>query len=272
MSSKNSIHSALNRRLSITFSRFLIVLILVLSFASYFWQPTTTESWILDIVSRTCLLFWAGVLAHEAVHGHLGKSRRSNQWWGRLAVVPTAVNFEIFRLTHLQHHAHTNEADKDPDYYLNVSPRVLLPIRAIALPHHWLTWLLKQGRLNRKAKTEYALTYLAYAVIYGGLAWICGWERVLLGLLGSAAANSVILWFFVGTRAHAGFSTGKPEERTHNYYGALAYWLTLGLSLHREHHMRPHLSWLEMQSLIPKGSWWQCLSFQRQIHISHPNN
>ena len=55
-----------------------------------------------------------------------------------------------------------------------------------------------------------------------------------------------------------GHSQGDSEYRSHNYYGIVVYWATLGLSMHRIHHMKPYLSWIEMRQYVepdPKGFW-----------------
>ena len=58
-----------------------------------------------DILLRTYLVFVGAVMAHEGVHGHLGRTRAANFWWGRIALVPSMVPFTNFRRTHQLHHA-----------------------------------------------------------------------------------------------------------------------------------------------------------------------
>ena len=69
---------------------------------------------------------------------------------------------------------------------------------------------------------------------------------------------------------HEGFSTGSPESRSHNYYGYFMFWFSLGLSMHREHHLRPKLAWIQLLSLVEKPpvlSLWP----RRDIRLPIPN-
>ena len=234
-----------------------------LALGSYFWQPTLAVHYVADIVLRAYLHFVAGSMAHESVHGHLGNSRRANSWWGRFALIPTTVPFVIFRKTHLHHHAATNIPEKDPDEFLNTPKSWQIPFRAWALPYHWVMWLLRHGRLTRRDRTEYILTYAVEAVLYGAIVYFTGLERLLLGLIPSAALHSMMLWYGFGIKTHEGYSTGQAQTRSHNYYGRLIYWLSFGLSMHRLHHMRPGLTWLQMSNEVPSGTWAQRLRLDR---------
>ena len=67
-----------------------------------------------DVLLRTYLVSLGTVMAHEGVHGHLGRTRAANFWWGRIALLPSMVPFTNFRRTHQLHHAYTNLPDQDP--------------------------------------------------------------------------------------------------------------------------------------------------------------
>ena len=216
------------------------------AFASYFWMPPGMIAYALDIIFRAYLHFVAGVMAHESVHGHLGNTRSSNFWWGRLAILPTTVPYVTFRKTHLHHHQATNIPELDPDEFLNTPHFWQIPLRALALPYHWVHWMRRTGRFTRSDRVEYALNYLVVAVVYGSIAWFVGWERVLIGLCASAALHSLLLWYAFAIKTHEGYSTGAAETRSHDFQSGWLYWFSLGLSKHRVHHMEPRLAWLQM--------------------------
>jgi fatty acid desaturase len=246
-------------------NRITICSVVCAALGSYFWQPTLLVHYVIDVVVRAYLHFAAGSMGHESVHGHLGNSRSANTWWGRIALLPTTVPFVIFRKTHLHHHAATNIPEKDPDEFLNTPRSWQIPLRAWALPYHWVTWLWRHGRLTRRDRLEYAATYLAEAAIYGTIAYIAGVERLLLGLIPATALHSLVLWYGFAIKTHEGYSTGPAEKRSHNYYGRLVYWLSFGLSMHRLHHLRPQLAWLQMSAEVRRGTWLQRLRLQRDI-------
>jgi fatty acid desaturase len=253
------------RKHSILISRITILLSVLGSLGTYFWQPVIALHFAADILLRTYLHFVAGAMAHEGVHGHLGNSRSGNLWWTRIALIPTTVPAVTFRKTHLQHHAATNIPDQDPDEFLNTKRFWEIPLRAIAMPHHWLLWLWKRGSFTRQNKIEYLLTYMGYAAVYGLIAAFTGIDRVLLGLLPAAILHSLLLWYLFAIKTHEGYFTGMAAERSHDYLGRPLYWFSFGLSMHRLHHMKPQLAWLQMARHISPATWRQCLRLERDI-------
>jgi beta-carotene hydroxylase len=248
------------RQISIWASRSVIGLAGGLSLASYFWSPVGPLLAVLDLLGRAYLNFLLGAMAHEASHGHLGNSRSSNQWWGRLALLPVGVVSVVFRKTHLHHHAHTNEPGLDPDYFLHTEKRWQIPLRAVAMPYQWLYWIQKNRIFNRREWLEYGLTILGFVAVFCTIGWLTGFGQMLIRLIFSEILHGFLLWYVFALRTHDGYSTGAAEERSHNYAGRLLHFLSGGLSMHRIHHMRPGLSWLE--------SWKDVLTLRRDIRTS----
>lgn len=257
--------AAISRQRAVVVNRITTASVATLSLGSYLWQPTLLIHYALDIVLRAYLHFVGGAMAHESVHGHLGNSRSSNHWWGRLALLPTTVPYVIFRKTHLRHHASTNIPAKDPDEFLNTPRAWEVPLRAWVLPYHWMRWLWRNGQFKRADQLEYVATYLVEAVIYGAIVYFAGIERLILGLLPACALHSLLLWYGFAIKTHEGYSTGTPETRSHNYYGRTLYWLSFGLSMHRLHHMKPRMAWLQMANEVPRGTLVQRLQLQRDM-------
>ncbi len=222
------------------------------------WTPTGWALWLLDVLLRGYLMFLGTVMAHEGVHGHLGRTRAANFGWGRLALVPTLVPFTNFRKTHHLHHAHTNHPDRDPDHFMNCRHFWQIPLRALAMPHQWFFWLRRRGGMSRADLADLALNYVGIAAIHGLLVWQVGWDRFVSGVAPPLALVSVLLWYPFALKTHEGFSTGTAEARSHDYFGKPMYWLSLGLSMHRVHHLRPGLSWLELRGHVrrPPGVGW----------------
>jgi len=250
---------------SILASRVVICVTVFLSLGSYFLQPVGLVLSVLDVLFRAYLHFVCGSMAHEGTHGHLGKTRFANLWWGRIALIPTTVPFATFRLSHLSHHSHTNVPGKDPDEYLNTANLWQLPFRILAMPHQWVVWLRKQGKFGGKEMFEYFCNYLAYFIIYAGIATFVGWERVVFGLFPTVIVHSFLLWIPFAKKTHEGYSTGSAESRSHEYYGKLVYWFSFGLSVHRLHHMKPGMGWLEMSPHVQPGTWSQVLTLKRDV-------
>lgn len=248
-------------------SRAITLLVVFTSIGTLFLRPTTWWAYLADACLRAYVMFIGTVMAHEATHGHLGRTRRANAWWGRLALLPVMVTYTKFRRTHLLHHQHTNEPDNDPDYFLATTREWEIPLRAVAMPHNWLLWLRRKGRLRADDLRDHLLNGFAIVAVYALVLSFVGWWRVASGVLPATVLVSLLLWYPFAVKTHEGYSTGSPQSRSHNYYGSLMYWFSCGLSMHRVHHMNPGLAWLELRPFVAPaaGPWWRRLLPQRDI-------
>lgn len=240
-------------------SRLIICATCLSAIGSLFIPVTNNLHLAFDILVRTYLIFLGTVMAHESVHGNLGRTRRANFWWGRIALLPSMVPFTNFRRTHQLHHAFTNIPDRDPDHFMKSRNLVELALRAIAMPHHWFFWLRKRRRLKQADLRELLLNYAGIVGLYAVVLMFVGPTRLFWGMAPPLILVSLLLWYPFAVQTHEGFSTGAAEARSHNYYGRFMYWFSLGLSMHREHHLQPKLSWIELRPYVeaaPSGRWW----------------
>ena len=250
------------RRRVYAVSRLVICGVLVGALGPLFWHPSNMLLQVVDVLWRTWITFLGTVMAHEGTHGHLGRTRGQNFWWGRIALVPTMVPFTNFCKTHHLHHAHTNDPDDDPDHFMNARHAWELPFRALAMPHHWLFWLNARGRISKHDIIELLWNYAGIFAVFGAIAAVAGVSRVITGVAPVLVLVSLLLWYPFAFKTHEGYSTGSAESRSHSYYGRAMYWFSFGLSMHREHHMMPALSWIELGSLVqqsPERSWRRLL-------------
>lgn len=231
-------------------SRAVICLVILVSIGTLFIPTPNVVLVIADVLLRTYLVFVGTVMAHEGVHGHLGYSRAQNFWWGRLALLPSMVPFTNFRRTHQLHHAYTNLPGQDPDHFMKARNFPELVLRSLAMPHQWFFWLRRHGRLKRSDVLELLLNYVVIASVYAVVLWFVGPSRLFWGMTPTLILVSVLLWYPFAVQTHEGFSTGSADERSHNYYGAFMYWFSLGLSMHRQHHLQPKLSWIELWRFV----------------------
>jgi fatty acid desaturase len=233
-----------------TISQVIVCVVTGGAIGTLWWTPASLAMYGADVLLRAYLIFLGTVMAHEAVHGHLGRGRAANLWWGRLALLGSMVPFTNFRKTHQLHHAHTNDPARDPDYFLRARTRVDLILRAVAMPHHWYFWLRARGMMTRRDAWELVLNYAGIAAVYGAVLARVGPERLVLGMTPALVLTSVLLWYPFAAKTHEGYSMGSADERSHNYYGRAMFWLSLGLSMHRTHHRRPHLAWVDLRAHV----------------------
>lgn len=252
-------------------SRSITCAVVAASIGSLFVRPSGPAWYAADVLARAYLIFVGTVMAHEAAHGHLGRNKAANFWWGRLALLPGMVPFVNFRKTHHLHHAHTNIPGEDPDHFMKSRNAAEIVLRALAMPHQWYFWLRRRGRVKRRDLIELALNYSAIFALYATVLAFVGPSRLFWGTAPALVIVSVLLWYPFAVRTHEGFSTGRAESRSHNYYGRIMYWFSLGLGMHREHHLRPWLSWIELREYVEEaparaGRWTLPLP-QRDIRL-----
>src|SRR6185436_17775795 len=76
--------------------------------------------WVCFLVSLTAI-YMNYTPHHEAVHGNIAGNRRDLIWLNELIGTITGIvfyhGFTMQRITHLTHHAYTNDKVEDPDYW-----------------------------------------------------------------------------------------------------------------------------------------------------------
>ena len=100
---------------------------------------------------------------------------------------------------------------------------------------------------------ELVLNYVGIFAVYGVVLGFVGPSRLFWGMVPPLVLVSILLWYPFAFKTHEGYATGSAESRSHNYYGRLMYWFSLGLSMHRRHHMQPGLTWIELKQYVEKA-------------------
>jgi len=90
--------------------------------------------WVITwgLVVNNVIPLWAGFLististacsylpSHAGQHGHLSGKHKHLNWLntvvGQVSLIPLAQSHHILKATHMKHHAHTNDPERDPDY------------------------------------------------------------------------------------------------------------------------------------------------------------
>ena len=59
--------------------------------------------------------------SHAGQHGHLSGKYKNLKWLnalvGQISLIPLAQSHHVLKAIHMKHHAHTNDPEKDPDYF-----------------------------------------------------------------------------------------------------------------------------------------------------------
>jgi beta-carotene hydroxylase len=81
---------------------------------------STIPLWLGFFISLISTSF-AYLPSHAGQHGHLSGSHKNLEWVnsfvGQISLIPLARSHELLKVLHMKHHAHTNDPEKDPDYF-----------------------------------------------------------------------------------------------------------------------------------------------------------
>lgn len=209
---------------------------------------------------------WAGFLvaclnmafaylpSHEAQHSNIAKEGHPLRWLnelvGHVSTLPVAYPYRILRLTHMLHHAHTNDPEKDPDFSNNAPTLIGAMRRTIASFQPGYDEPYARAMLQRagdpaadRALTEAVLYKLAFVAALIALAW-SGYalEAFFLWWLPSKI-GIVYLRLCLSWAPHVPFDeTGRYRDtRAWRFFGGKGVWnvLTMGMQYHIVHHLHP---------------------------------
>jgi omega-6 fatty acid desaturase (delta-12 desaturase) len=172
------------------------------------------------------------IVFHDCGHGSLFRSKRANQWIGRLAGLLVLSPFARWRHDHAVHHATSGDLDRRGTgdiitltiaEYQAKSRRGRLGYRAIRNPLVMfgfgpifamvigprIATRSQRPRMRRSVLTTDAVL----AVLFAGLCWLIGWEALLLVWAPSALiAGSVGIWLFYVQHQFEDAYWQSPEE------------------------------------------------------------
>ena len=201
--------------------------------------------------SNGAIPFWASVpigvfflnmsftVWHEGVHGTVFRSRVGNDVIGVLGAFPAMIPYFMIRTVHQLHHEHTNDPERDPDYWFTEAPIWSLPFRYLGgirraretyvatRPPAWEGWA-------DRAQT------LAVLALFG----IAAWQGVFMALVWAwILPKLVAMWihaWYVNYLPHRELPAQRfgdtrifplrwlsPWMLCHNYHGLHHAWQTV---------------------------------------------
>ncbi|NIJ42420.1 beta-carotene hydroxylase [Parvibaculum indicum] len=187
--------------------------------------------------------------SHEAQHSNFAKNGRLrwlNELIGYTSTIPLVLPFKIARLTHMEHHTHTNDPELDPDYNVKADSWWHFVLNNIARrqpgrPNDYGRTLERLGNsatVNR-AKLEGLAQTLAFWGILCALAWS-----------GHAIEAAAIWWLprYIGSIYISMMLSWAPHHpmtergryRNTRYFDAtVGNILSMGMQYHIVHHLHP---------------------------------
>ncbi|MEL6707792.1 MAG: fatty acid desaturase [Pseudomonadota bacterium] len=197
---------------------------------------------------------------HEAQHDIIARPGTKLRWLNELVGHATSwmliYPFQVLRITHLDHHRHTN----DPELDVDIGTKAPGPWHAI--------WNAIQGRqpgnrrnhdyagaLVRADRPGLLLLALAYRIgfiaILGALAWNgYALEALLLWWLPYQIAITYIVFFLSWAPHHPGTEQGRYRN-TRSWKSKIGNIGSMGMQFHIVHHLHPYIP----LHLTPAAYW-----------------
>lgn len=211
--------------------------------------------------------FCAGyTVGHEIVHNNLTGNRRDLAWLNTFfATIFFSVPFHSFtmhKFLHLQHHAHTNHAKKDPDVWINGRNVFELLFKlATHYPHYqYHAIVATRGTPNRRAFLFRSMTeQIIPAMIAIGF-MLSGYVlEVAILWLAPAILIYPVLALILDWVPHHNLPPGEALESTRllgsprGILGTAFNWLYLFQNYHLIHHLYPRVPFYQYANVYHRG-------------------
>lgn len=218
------------------------VIIVVLSCLGYWvWHWPHWLSFVMNIVA----LHISGTVIHDACHQAAHRHKLINAMLGHGSALMLAFSFPVFTRVHLQHHAHVNDPENDPDHFVSTGG----PLWLIAVRFFYHEVFFFKRRLWRKYELlEWFLSRLfvvavvCLSVHYHFLGYILNFWFVPSGIVGLA------LGLFFDYLPHRPFVERDRWKNARVYANPVLNILILGQNYHLIHHLWPSIPWYNYQS------------------------
>lgn len=187
---------------------------------------------------------------HEAQHDIIARPNQKLRWLNELVGHATTwmiiTPFQVFRVTHLDHHRHTN----DPELDVDITTKAPGPVSAILQAIQSMQPKAKRSkdysnslvRNDRPGLIALSLLYrVAFIAILGGLAWNgYALEAFFLWWLPYQIAMIYLLFFLSWAPHHPGVSQ-KRYGNTRSWKSKVGNIGSMGMQFHIVHHLHPYI-------------------------------
>ncbi|WP_017715442.1 beta-carotene hydroxylase [Kamptonema formosum] len=194
---------------------------------------------------NTIALHMAGTVIHDACHNAAHPNRVANALLGHGSALMLGFAFPVFTRVHLQHHAHVNDPENDPDHFVStggplwlIAPRFFYHEVFFFQRRLWRKWELLEWFLSRLFLV--AVIYLAcqhdhldYLLTYWGL------PSLVVGLA---------LGLFFDYLPHRPFQERDRWTNARVYPSPILNILIGGQNYHLIHHLWPSIPWYNYQA------------------------
>ena len=202
------------------------------------------DLWVGFLIASLCACF-AYLPSHEAQHGNYSRGNPKLRWLdefvGHIALITLIYPYHLLRVTHMKHHAYTNDPEKDPDY-LNAHTSSVLKVIKNVLDGSTVNYekYLKVFSADKAFVNSFEKAIpiaLLYRFILLVLVVMFPLETLLLWWL-PAKIGTVYTTVFFSYFPHLGTSTGRYQN-TRFWTHWMPRYLNHSMQLHFVHHLHP---------------------------------
>ena len=202
------------------------------------------DLWVGFLIASLCACF-AYLPSHEAQHGNYSRGNPKLRWLdefvGHITLITLMYPYHLLRVTHMKHHAYTNDPEKDPDY-LNAHTSSVLKVIKNVLDGSTLDFgkYLEVFSADKAFVNSFEKAIpiaLLYRFILLVLVILFPLETLLLWWL-PAKIGTVYTTVFFSYFPHLGTSTGRYQN-TRFWTHWMPRYLNHSMQLHFIHHLHP---------------------------------
>lgn len=195
-------------------------------------------------VTNTIALHICGTVIHDSCHQSAHRNRVINAILGHCSALLLTFAYPVFTRVHLQHHAHVNDPENDPDYYVSTGgPLWLTPIRFLS--HE--VFFFKRQLWRRYELLEWFLsrllivTIFCVSIYYHFLGYILNFWFIPSYIVGLA------LGLFFDYLPHRPHHERDRWKNARVYPNKVLNVLIMGQNYHLVHHLWPAIPWYNFQ-------------------------
>ena len=202
--------------------------------------------WSGFIIATICACF-AYLPSHEAQHGNYSRGKPKRLWLdsfvGNLTLITLIYPYEVLRVTHMKHHAYTNDKKKDPDFQTSnaksIKEIILLVLDGTSPDYEKYKEVFASDKAFQKAFDKGAKVALLLRFALMVMVVLYPLQTLLLWWL-PAKLGSIYTTIFFSYYPHIGTGHGRYKN-TRFWQHWIPRYLNHSMQLHFIHHLHPNI-------------------------------
>nr|WDA98857.1 fatty-acid desaturase [Sciadococcus taiwanensis] len=211
-------------------------------FGYYYFSFPDVVCFLINVMSLHC----AGTVIHDASHRTAHYNKLINALAGHISAMLLGFSFPVFTRVHMQHHAHVNDSENDPDHFVSTAgPLWLIAARffyhevyffqrKLWRKHELLEWLFGRLAVFIVVILGFQFNFLDFILKF----WFC--PALIVGLA---------LGLFFDYLPHRPFKSKDKWKNARVYPNPVLNFLIFGQNYHLIHHLWPSIPWYNYQKV-----------------------